>query len=159
MTIHSKHGTEQAERVAIENKKAADERRAKLAARPPRPKPLLPRNKKEANQVIQGIMQKFLRAQDPTRKDDVTRMQSVLEAQYKLATDTRSGQCKQAAELLLAYGFDKPKPAKDELDAMAKSGFQVVYVKQGGLENVPTEHQPPTPEPKFIEGEFEENEK
>ena len=78
---------------------------------------------------------------------------------FAQAIDVKSGQQKANAELILAYGVDKPKPAQDELDAMAKSGLQVVYVDRRGLEDVPEGKELPAPKPEFIEAEVVEEEK
>src|SRR5262249_1152982 len=77
-----------------------------------------------------------------------------------MGLDRRSGQAKASIELLLAYGYDKPKPAPDELDAMKKGGFQVVFVERGGLENVPRRALPqPESKPEFIDADFKEEDK
>ena len=129
---------------------------------PPKPKraarePSLNREKfKSANDFMKLSMIRFLKARD--KKTGKRRIYSIFETLYKNASNDRSPQSKASAELMFAYGFDKPKPAPDELDAMAKSGFQVVYVERGGLEDVPHEPAlPPAPEPKFIAGEFTED--
>lgn len=129
-----------------QRKRTAPERRRNRAA-------VIPKDMK-VGQFIQQEVQKMLLAQDPKSVDPKTRLQTMLEAGYKRAIDMRSGQGKAITELFLAYAFEKPKPAENELEAIAKSGFQVVYVERGGLENVPKMGKLPEPKPEFLEGEI-----
>jgi hypothetical protein len=140
---------------------AADVEAAALL--PPARQPNLPKRgrakQKDNNQIIQKRVQKFLRAQDPKSKDPCPRLQSALESLFRMGTDPRSGQAKASIELLFAYGFDKPKPAPDELEAM-KGGFQVVFVERGGLEGVPKRELPAAEgRPEFIDAEILEDDK
>ncbi len=117
-----------------------------------------PAKKKDNNAVIQKQFQKFLRAQDPKVEQPQSRLQSIFHSLFRMATDARSGQSKASAELILAYGYDKPKPAPDELEAMKKSGLQVVFVERGGLEGVPKRELPaPESTPEFLDAEFKES--
>ncbi len=130
-----------------------EERSAKRAARPKRVVGAgLPKGMK-VGQFIQQEMQRFLLAQDHRSKDPKTHLQTMIEAGHRRAVDMRSGQGKAITELFLAYAFEKPKPAEDELQAMEKSGLQVVYINHPELADVPKQKELLKPEPKFLEGE------
>ncbi len=135
-----------------ETEQVAIETRPQVA----RPKSHVPRKRKKPSDWAQAFTFRFLRGRE--HKSGKTRFQLVLETLFEQATNPKSGQQKAAAELMLAYGVDKPKPAQDELDAMAKSGFQVVYVERGGLENVPERGVLPEPKPDFLPAEILEDE-
>ena len=144
---------------ALENVTAETQARKKSAvARRRKPKQAVIPKDMKVGQFIQQETQKMLLAQDPKSPDPKTRLQTMLEAGYKRAIDMRSGQGKAITELLLAYAFEKPKPAENELEAIAKSGFQVVYVERGGLENVQKMDKLPEPKPEFLESEVVEDE-
>ena len=106
---------------------------------------------------IQQEVQRILHQQDPKAKDTRSRLETLIEATYKRAVDMRSGQGKASTELLLAYGYEKPKPAVDELDAIAKSGLQLVYINRAGLEDVEKQKELPAPKPEFIDAEIVED--
>lgn len=140
---------------------AADVEAAALL--PPARRPNVPRRgpakRKDNNQIIQKRIQKYLRQTDPHKKDPQSRLESLVESLFRMGTDHRSGQAKASIELLFAYGFDKPKPAPDELEAM-KGGFQVVFVERGGLESVPRRELPAAEgTPEFIDAEIMEDDK
>lgn len=145
------------EKVALQTQAKVKESKARAALRPKRVAGI-PKGMK-IGVYIQSEVQRMLHSQDPKSKLTQSRLQTMLESVYKRAVDMRSGQGKASAELLLAYGYEKPKPAADELDAMARSGLQVVFVNRPELNDVPKMEALPEPKPEFINAEIVEDER
>lgn len=87
------------------------------------------------------------------------RFVKMMEALYKTAINHNSKNQIAAAQLLLAYGWGKPKAAEEDLKAIQKGGLTLVYVDRREIDPeipvAPVASLPPAPE--FVEGKFTED--
>ena len=110
--------------------------------------------KEKPEDFAQRITQQFLETLDP--KNGKLRLLNVLEANYKRATDPRSGQGKASSDYLTDRAYRKAKPSETVVEA-TKAGFQVIFVNRPELVDVPHIQELPEPQaPEFIDANFEE---
>jgi hypothetical protein len=102
--------------------------------------------------LISNIFRSYLEDESSRDENGQTRLVQIIQ---NLVATAVSGSPKSiaAAQLLIEYGYGKPKPSDEALDAMAKGGVQIVYIN---APEVPLAEErralPATPE--FIEAEF-----
>lgn len=138
------------EAKVLETTLIAKKKREKRAAKPKASKPVLPTGIKPS-EFIQREVQKFMLS---PHRDGRLWIEKIIEATGRRAIDMRSGQGKASTELLLAYGFDKPRPSEVESEAIANGGIKLVYVDNSSLKDVPIRRgELPEPKPDFIDGE------
>jgi hypothetical protein len=90
----------------------------------------------------------------------VERFVKIMESLYITATMPKSRNQVKAAELLLAYGWGKPKAAEEDLQAIKKGGLTLVYVDRREIDpDIPVapKNALQGKNPEFIDAEFSED--
>jgi hypothetical protein len=91
--------------------------------------------------------------------EEKRRVQLILEALYKRATDVKSPLQVAAAQLLFNRGYGREQSADADLKAIQKGGLTLVYVDRNKIDpEIPVveEDQKALPEPEFIDAEIVE---
>jgi hypothetical protein len=85
-------------------------------------------------------------------KEGRNRLQRIFDTLFTIATDEKHPHAVAAAQVLLDRAYGKPKPSDEELGAIQKSGFQLVYVNRPEIDPEIVEHKAlPPPRPDFLD--------
>lgn len=117
---------------------------------------------RKSSEIVRMFLEEMVtKSGKPAQKDSVgrERLELLLKAVFRTATNDKSRNQIAAAQLLMMYGLGKPQASEADLDAIKKGGLTLVYVNRPAIDSeipVAPAGELTSGTPEFIDAEYED---